>query len=136
MARPSIPQWLGPVFVGPLVAAWGWVTAFALFSSFGTVGKIVGWLIGMLLGTVWGVLYGAMAASIDVGLLALRLRAFSTGKSAWKQALLAPSMVLGLYYAFPPTKWIALGPWGALAMLVLPALGSILVSRAFWGRKP
>jgi hypothetical protein len=135
MARPSIPQWLGPVFVGPLVAAWGWVTAFALLSSFGTVGKIIGWLIGMLAGTVWGFLYGALMATVDVGLLAMRVRTFSVGKSAWKQSLLAPSMVLGLYFAFPPMKWIVFGPWGALAMLVLPALASILVARVFWGKR-
>lgn len=134
--RPTIPGWLTPTLIAPWLSVYGAVTAFAMLGvDWGFFGKVAGWAVGMLIGSVWAFAFCIVLLLVDVALLAVRVRTLPTGRRGWAGALLAPLAVFGVYGVVPPHTFWRHGGWGVGLAIVLPMVGSALVTRVVSGNR-
>jgi hypothetical protein len=134
--RPTIAGWLAPTLIVPWVASYASTAAFlALGVDFGKWHQAA-WVVGLIFAGVFAFTYSTLLVIIDLLLLAVRVRTFSTGKRAWLGTFLSVPAIFSAYLVFPPHKFWATGGWGVAAAAFVPMLIGAIGLRVFAGRKP
>ncbi|MBX3231122.1 MAG: hypothetical protein KIT84_37295 [Labilithrix sp.] len=134
--RPTIAGWIFPTLIAPWIASYASVAgALALGVDFGKW-QYAAWVVGLVFAGVFAFTYSLTLILIDLLLLAVRLRTFSTGGRAWLSTMLSVPAIFGVYTAFPPHKFWHTGAWGVAAAVFVPMLVGALVLRVFAGKKP
>ncbi len=135
--RPTVAGWLTPTLIAPWVTVYGAVTAGVLLGlDWGKAGKIAAWTAGMVAGSVWSFVFCAMLVTIDLALLAVKIRTLPAGKRGWAMAFLSPLPPLGVYLVLPWKSISLSGPWTIAAAVLVPMLLAASVSRVASGMKP
>src|SRR5262252_1217326 len=133
--RPTVGQWLRPAMLGPWLSI---AVAVSLYAFFGPEFRFVPrwgvWAIGMAIGTLVAAVYVLVQVLVDVVLLALKQRAFATGRNAWLAALGGPLLVCATYAMIEPWTYYK-SPWMVVAMMIAPILIVTLAVRLFAGPK-
>jgi hypothetical protein len=92
------------------------------------------WAIGMAIGTLVAAVYVLAQVLVDVVLLALKQRAFATGRNAWLASLGGPLLVCASYAVIAPWTYYK-NPWMVVAMVLAPIFVVTLGVRLFAGPK-
>jgi uncharacterized membrane protein YozB (DUF420 family) len=134
--RPTVGGWLTPLLLGPWLSIFVAVTLYAFVGpEFKFISRWIIWAIGMLSGTVLGLTYVLLLALVDVALLAVRVRAFSTGKRGWLAATLSPFVFMATYAVLRPWTYWKGGPWTVVAILLVPMVATAIGTRVLYGAK-
>jgi hypothetical protein len=120
--------------VGPWLSI---AVAVSLYAACGPEHRFIGrwglWAIGMAAGALVSAVYTLIQVLVDVTLLALRQRAFATGRNAWLMASGGSLAVCASYVVMAPWKFYKHGPWGVVAAILAPILVVTLGVRLFAG---
>jgi hypothetical protein len=135
--RPTVGGWLRPTLIAPWLSTYGAVTAATVLGvDRGLFGKGVAWALGMTLGTVWAFVYCLVLVVVDLLLLGVKVRTLPTGGRGWGVALLSPLAVFATYFAVPPYKFYASGPWAIAAAVLVPMVAVAIGTRILGGARP
>lgn len=134
--RPTIAGWLTPTLIAPWIASYASTAAFlALGVDFGKW-HTAAWVVGLVFAGVFAFTFSLLLVLLDLLLLGVRLRTFSTGGRAWLGTFITVPAIFACYVAVPPHKFWATGGWGVAAAVFIPMLVGALGLRIFAGRKP
>lgn len=134
--RPTVGGWLLPTVVGPWIGVYGAVTAIAALGiDRGIFGKVIGWILGMALGSVWAFAYVLLLLSVDLLLLAMRVRTLPVGRRGWASSALSPLLVLPAYWLAPPYAFYTYGVLGVAIAVIAPMVLVALGVRVVGGQK-
>lgn len=135
--RPTVGGWLRPTLIAPWISVYTAVTAAAVLGiDRGLFGKVVGWTLGMMLGSIWAFVFCAILVTVDLALLAVKVRTLPAGRRGWGAAFLSPLAVFGIYAVAPPYRFYPQGPWAILAAVLAPMLVVAVGARILSGRRP
>jgi len=134
--RPTVGGWLTPLLLGPWLSIFAAVTLYAFLGpEWKYVSRWIIWGVGMLCGGLLGTVYVLMLALVDVALLAVRVRSFSTGKRGWLSSALSPFAFMGVYALLKPWTYWKGGPWTVVAILLVPMAITAIATRVLYGAK-
>jgi hypothetical protein len=134
--RPTIAGWLAPTMIAPWIASYASTAAFlGLGVDFGKW-HYAAWVVGLVFAGVFAFAFSLTLVLVDLLLLGVRLRTFTTGARAWLGTFITVPAIFGVYLAVPPHKFWATGGWGVAAAVFVPMLIGALFLRIFAGRKP
>ena len=135
--RPTVGGWLRPTLIAPWLSTYAAVTAIAFLGiDRGLFGKGVAWALGMLVGSAWAFVYCLMLIVVDLLLLGVKVRTLPAGKRGWGAAFFSPLACFAAYFAMPPYKFYAYGPWAVAGAVLAPMLVVAIASRVLSGIKP
>jgi hypothetical protein len=92
------------------------------------------WAIGMAAGTLVSAVYVLVQVLVDVVLLAIKQRAFATGKNAWLASLGGPLAVCASYLVIAPWRYYK-NPWMVVGLALAPIFIVTIAVRLFLGPK-
>jgi hypothetical protein len=131
-----IAAWATPLMLGPWLSIAGVVAAYAFLGpEVPYVPRAVVLGVGLALGAVVGALYVAVSAAVDVGLLAIKLRALPTGSSAVLAAMVPPIVFTASYALIQPWRYWRGGPWLVVLLFALPPIVAAIAGRAVFSRR-
>jgi len=134
--RPTVAGWLTPTLIAPWIASYASTAAFlALGVDFGKWHSAA-WVVGLIFAGVFAFTFSLLLVILDLLLLAVRVRTFSTGGKAWLGTFVTVPAIFACYVAVPPHKFWATGGWGVAAAVLIPMFIGALGLRIFAGRKP
>ena len=81
----------------------------------------------------WGV--ASTPFVVESPRLAVRVRAFSTGKRGWLAATLSPFVFMATYAVLRPWTYWKGGPWTVVAILLVPMVATAIGTRVLYGAK-
>src|SRR3954447_4360669 len=134
--RPTIAGWLTPTLIAPWIASYASTAAFlALGVDFGKWHSAA-WVVGLIFAGAFAFTFSLLLVILDLLLLAVRARTFSTGGKAWLGTLVTLPAIFACYVPVSPHKFWATGGWGVAAAVFIPMFIGALGLRIFAGRKP
>lgn len=134
--RPTVAGWLTPTLIAPWLASYATTAAFLAFGVDFGKWHSAAWVVGLIFAGVFAFTFSLTLVLVDLLLLAIRVRTFSTGGKAWLSIFGIVPAIFGVYVVMPPHKFWATGWWGVALAVFIPMVVGALGLRVFAGRKP